>query len=258
MSDPWDHILTSVGYKDQETFELTADQIKACKTTWNGPKNQFEPRLLCYQTSANSRPEVFKHHNLYILPIKNGTYLLCKTNIYMPLDYIIVHAPATPTLVKPDQTSVMLSIGSSETSLIDNMRYSGIFERPEILGEPLTHGPLLNGRHRITTEFTLGPKTISISGVQYETDSCYESKNKILIIEGKSSQKPIDSFNIRQLYFPYREALRLLQSSKQTKQIICLFIHELNSIIHVWVYEFSNPNSFDSITLKGHYLYQFH
>jgi len=113
MSDPWDHILTCIGYKDETTFELTADQIKACKSTWTGPKNQFEPRLLCYQTSANVRPEVFKSKNLYILPIKNGTYLLCKTNIYMPLDYTTQQL--TPTVVNRDQTSIMLTIGTSET-----------------------------------------------------------------------------------------------------------------------------------------------
>jgi hypothetical protein len=120
MSDPWDHILKCVAYKDQTTFELTADQIKACKSTWAGPKNQFEPRLLCYQTSANSRPEVFKRKNLYILPIKNGTYLLCQTNTYMPLDYTTQQL--TPTVVNRDQTSIMLTIGTSETSLIDNMQ----------------------------------------------------------------------------------------------------------------------------------------
>jgi hypothetical protein len=149
----------------------------------------------------------------------------------------------------------MLNIGDSETTLIDNLRYSGVFERPEILGEKITHGPLLNGRHRISLdEMKLGSGTVSIQGVQYETDSCFESAGKILIIEGKSLAKQIDSFNIRQLYFPYYEAWRL---SREQKEIVCLFIHELCGLIRVWKYTFSDPNRIDSIKLLGCYTYKF-
>jgi hypothetical protein len=255
MDAIWNHILTCVKYADEDTFTLTADTIKECGKTWTGAKSQFEPRLLCYQTSNHSRPEIFKSKGIYIFPIKNGTYILTKNNIYIPLTY---SEDAPLTLLARDTSSVMLSIGDSETSLIDNLRYSGVFERPEILGEKITHGPLLNGRHRISLEMKLSSVSppISISGVQYETDSCFESAGKILLIEGKSSAKPIDSFNIRQLYFPYREALRL---SASKKEIICLFIHELpNGIIRIWKYTFADPSTLDSIRLTGSYRYRFH
>lgn len=163
----------------------------------------------------------------------------------------------TAILINRDLTSSILNIGGSETSLIDNLRYSGVFERPEILGEKITHGPLLNGRHRISLKnmrFGASSEPLTISGVQYETDSCFESAGKILIIEGKSSAKPIDSFNIRQLYFPYREALRI---SSGKKAIICLFINELGGQVRIWKYIFQDPNRLDSITLMGYYVYKF-
>jgi hypothetical protein len=246
--EPWEHILNCKGYAAQDAFTVTADDMKTAGKSWKGKASQFEPRLLAYQTCDNDRPAIFKKHGLYILPIKNGEYLLTKKSIYTPLSY---DGPS-PTSVKRDTSSSILTIGGSETSLIDNIRYSGILERPEILGEPITHGPLLNGRHRISMSFTLGETPISISGVQYETDSCYESANKILLIEGKSSPKPIDSFNTRQLYFPYREVLR---ASKGKKEIICVFIHELRGIIHVWKYTFTDPEKMDSILLTGHYTF---
>jgi hypothetical protein len=248
--EPWDHILQTLKFNGESEFIVSADNIKECGKSWKGAANQFEPRLLCYQTSTTTRPTAFKKNGLYILPIKNGTYLLTKQNIYMPLDY----SGGQTFVIKRDNSSVILGIGNSETSLIDNMRYSGVFEREEILGEPITHGPLLNGRHRINMDMKLGGKDINISGVQYETDSCYESKNKILIIEGKSCTKEIDSFNIRQLYFPFREATRL---AKNTKEIVCVFVHELKGKIHVWKYTFENVEMMDSIKVVGHYVYTF-
>jgi len=248
--EPWDHILDYVKYNGEDNFVITAEQIKTCGKSWAGVANQFEPRLLCYQTSEQARPCVFKTKGIYIFPIKNGSYILTKSNIYMSLNY----TENEPVLIVRDKTSVMLSIGGSETSLIDNLRYSGVFERPEILGQQITHGPLLNGRHRITLEMKLGGKLIPVSGVQYETDSCFESAGKILIIEGKSSVKPIGSFNIRQLYFPYREALRI---SEGKKTIVCLFIHELDGLVRIWKYSFNEPDSLDSIILDGYYIYKF-
>lgn len=253
--DPWTHILKCINYDDKAEAIVTADQIKACGKSWTGAASQFEPRLLCYQTSSNARPAIFKSKGIYIFPIKNGTYILTKHNIYMPLTYEEQLQPTT--LITKDQTSAMLNIGGSETSLIDNLRYSGVFERPEILGEKITHGPLLNGRHRISLDMRLSltqEQSIQVSGVQYETDSCFESATKILIIEGKSSAKPIDSFNIRQLYFPYREALRI---SKGKKEIICLFINELGGKIRIWKYTFTDNQRLDSITLTGYYIYAF-
>ena len=113
----------------------------------------------------------------------------------------------------------MLELGNSESTLIDNLCYSGLFEKEEYLGEKIKYGSLLNGRHRCSFETIIGEKKISIEGVQYETDACYESQNKILLIECKSI--PSTSFNIRQLYFPYRS---IYDSVGDKKEIISLFI----------------------------------
>jgi len=244
--EPWVHILNCVKYSGEDNFVITADQLKACAKSWTGQANQFEPRLLAYQTSSDSRPNIFKEKGICIFPIKNGTYILTKNNIYTTLKY----DEKEPILIKRDTSSVMLNIGDSETSLIDNLRYSGVFD--EILGEKITHGPLLNGRHRISIDMKIGDSDICVKGVQYETDSCFESAGKILIVEGKSSNKQIDSFNTRQLYFPYREALKVSKG----KEIICVFIHELNGFIRIWKYTFADSNKID-ITLTGYFVYKF-
>jgi hypothetical protein len=249
--EPWSHILKTMNYDNQDELIITADDIKQSGKSWKGKANQFEPRLLAYQTSFKSRPQVFKNHSLFMLPIKNGTYLLTKHNIYKELDY---SSSEEVTPIKRNTDSLVLSIGDSETSLIDNLRYSGVFERPEILGEEIKYGPLLNGRHRCDLDFKLGTTPISIKGVQYETDSCFESTNRVLIIEGKSSSSEIDSFNIRQLYFPYR-TIKAAVGDK--KEIICVFVHKLKDIVHVWKYTFEDIDAMDSIKLLGHYTYTF-
>ena len=248
MSEPWVHICNKLKYTGESEITITAKQIKECGKSWNGNANQFEPRLLCYHTSADSRPNFFKEKGLYLIPVKNGSYLVTKTSVYHHISYDDIE----PIIINRDISSSLLSLGGSEISMIGNLRYAAVFERPEILGEPITHGPLMGGRHRITTKFTHGGKEIDIVGVQYETDSAYESKNKILLCEGKSEHS--SSFNIRQLYFPYREVLRVTGGKKE---VICLFIHNFKGLIHIWKYKFTDVNRMDSITLDGHYVYKF-
>lgn len=250
-SDPWVHILKcqNYDYTGNGDTVVTSKQMKECKTTWTGSvTQQFEPRLLAYQITANTRPEIFKTHGISILPTKNGEYVLTKNKIYQPLDY----TPVEIVNVTVDTTSLLLSIGDSESSLIDRLRYSGVFERYEFLNEPITHGSLLNGRHRCSFDMQLGEMNYAIKGVQYEVDSCFESANKILVIECKNTNSQFDSFNIRQLYFPYRE---ILEKTKGKKEIICLFIHNCMNVVHIWKYWFEIPTKMDSISLLGHYMF---
>ena len=253
--DPWEHILNCQPIADitnSSDILLTSKQIKECKTTWTGSvTQQFEPRLLAYQITADTRPEIFQRYGLSIIPVRHGQYVLTKNKIYQRLDY----TPVEVTSVTVDTTSLLLSIGDSESSLIDRLRYSGVFEREEFLNEPITHGSLLNGRHRCSFDMQLGETSYSIKGVQYEIDSCFESEHKILIIECKNTNSPFDSFNIRQLYFPYRE---ILEKTFGKKEIICLFIHNCMNDVHIWKYRFETPTRMDSIVLSGHYMFKFH
>lgn len=246
----WQYILEKIDYNNDTKHNIKAKEIKELKKGYNG-KNQFEPRLLCYQTSSNSRPTCFIENNIYILPITNSSYCLIKQNIYQKLTYI----DSSPNIVTRNNDSCLLSIGQSETSTIDNLRYAGVFERDEILGESIMFGPLLNGRHRTPKfSFTIGNIELDIKGVQYEIDSCYETKNKILLLEGKSEKKEIDSFNIRQLYYPYRV---LMDNPKINKQIICGFVHELKSIHYIWLFTFEDKMRMDSIKQIGYNTYKF-
>ena len=185
MKSAWTHIFETLAYAGAGDLEITAETIKQCGKTWTGKANQFEPRLLCYQSSDRDRPEIFKQYGLCILPIKNGTYLLTKNNIYSKLDY----SQIGEKIFARDTSSTILSLGKSETSLIDNMRYSGIFEY--ILEEPITHGPLLNGRHRISIpSMKLGEKLgdfILFRPISTISSSCISELTPIMTPETPST-----------------------------------------------------------------------
>lgn len=246
----WESILNFINYDGIGDIIITAEQIKEAGKLNKHIKSQFEPRLLCKQDTEDGRPEIFKKYELFIIAIKNGTYLLTKNNIYISniYDNLIL-----PMELKKNTESLLLNIGNSETSMLDNLRYSGLFETELYLGEEIKFGSLLNGRHRCSFETIIGEKTISIEGVQYETDACYESQNKILLIECKSI--PSTSFNIRQLYFPYRS---IYDSVGDKKEIISLFItKDKKNIVHIWKYIFEKPHVMTSINCVGYNKYKF-
>lgn len=244
----WSHIFKCIQYNGDGETTVSSEQIKNAGKTWKGKKSQFEPRLLCKQDTSEKRPDIFKKYGIHILSIANGLYLLTKTNIYHRLLYIDLDIIEIPK----NNKSLLLTIGNSEMSIIDNLRYSGLFERTEYLNEPILFGSVMNGRHRCSFTTILNTNEIIVSGSQYETDSCYESENKILLIEGKGGNN--ESFNIRQLYYPFRTIYDLV---KNKKVIIPIYINmDKQKIIHIWRFVFTNPIELTSITCVSYNKYK--
>jgi len=253
-SCPWEHILQCIGYNfDHPELNqyVTATQIKQAKQSWKGSQLlQFEPRLLCKHDDVHSRPQVFKDYNIHLLSVKNGMYLITSNTIYVHLD--VYSGPAKA--YKRNATSALLSIGDSETSLLDNLRYCGALE--DIIGEEILFGPLLGGRHRCKFKTKLGQSEVSIDGSQYETDGCYETENKVCVIEVKS--KPMKSFNIRQLYFPFRVVQQSLERKKVHKDVMCLYIIHDKEHIHINKYVWDDYFVMMDIKLQEYYKLKFH
>ena len=242
----WEHIINynKIDVSKYLSF-ITSKQIKESKKTWKGKNNQFEPRLLCKMDSANSRPAIFKNNNISLISVKNGTYALIKEDIYIKLNKFA----CVPNIIQNNNDSMLLNIGDSETTMLDKLFYNGIFKT--IIGEKIKYGPLLGGRHRCNFDTIIGTTNIKIEGSQYETDGCYETENYVCIVEAKS----IDclDFNIRQLYYPYREVYKKV---KEKKQIISLFIFkDKNNIIHIYKFKWGNYKQMLDIINIGYFEY---
>jgi hypothetical protein len=243
----WKHILQQIAFNPQVPIHLiTSSQIKACQSTWTGPANQFEPRLLCKMDTSSSRPSVFQEYNLCLLSVKNGTYALLGRNIYVPLPKFEM----IPQKINKSHSSLILDIGQSETSMLDNLLHNKVLDA--VIGEPVLYGPLLGGRHRCSFTTELDGHTLQIQGSQYETDGCYETENYVCLVEAKSV--PCVDFNIRQLYYPFREVHKKVGD---TKQIIALFIYiDKQKIIHIHKYKWGDYQKMMDIYHLNYYCFR--
>lgn len=250
----WSLILKNINFVPYIDFIIDSDRIKQQKKYWKGDiKKQFEPRLLCKFDNEDKKPELFKLLNLNIISIKNGVYLLTTSSIYFKLEY----TNSDIIYLNKDNDSALLNFGNSETSLLDNLKYSGIFENTNYLNEPIKYGSLLGGRHYCSFLTILNGKKLKIQGSQFETDGCYESENKILIIELKNGVH-IDKFNIRQLYYPYRYIYDGLKEKNMNKEIISLFItKDKKNIIHIFKLNWKHPKIMDSLYQESYFKYKF-
>jgi hypothetical protein len=246
----WVHIFEHCGFdlKHQSNFNISSSEIKDSKQTFKG-KSQFEPRLLCKQDSKEERPFLFQENNLNIIAIEFGLYLLTRTSIYKD---IFIPLNSKVQRIQKDRGCLLFDEGDSENTLIDEMRYSGIFEREEFLGEKIDYGPLMRGRHRVSFQMILNKENIDVKNVQIETDGCYVSKNKILLLECKKGTLK-NSFNIRQLYYPYRYIYNVYGNKKE---IIPIFICGHKNKINVWKFKFNNYLDMNSIELVQFYQYE--
>ena len=244
----WEHIFNVNGIDLSKYMSIiTSKQIKDSKYNWKGKDNQFEPRLLCKIDTNKSRPKIFIDNHLNIISIKNGTYTLIKENIYIPL----TRYDCVPNVIYPKNDSLILDIGEGETSMLDKLQYNKVFD--DIIGEEIKYGPLLGGRHRCHFETIIGTERIEIQGSQYETDGCYETENYVCIVEAKSIE--CDDFNVRQLYYPYREVHKKVGDKKK---IICLFIYkDKREIVHIHKYKWNDYEKMLDIVNIGYYQYVF-
>lgn len=247
----WEHILSTINFDSEKKIQyIEANDIKNAKSSWEkDEKCQFEPRLLCKIDEEKNRPEIFKKNNINIISIKNGVYALIKENIYIPLSIPDDKLCFGEKKMEKNKNSLILDIGNSETSMLDNMLYNGTLK--EIIGEEIKFGPLLGGRHRCSFTTQLGNEILNIEGSQYETDGCYETENYICIVEAKSIE--CKNFNIRQLYYPFREIYKKIGD---TKQIIALFIYkDKKKKIHIHKFKWNNFKIMLDISCIGYYKY---
>lgn len=203
-----------------------------------------QSRNMCYITKRKDIPKPFKERNLFILPIKNGKYVIFRgegfCNYTYPKQDAIIIEYKIPFHLD------CLNIGDSEGQHLNMTYNTGILDK--IAGEKLYLG--ISGR-KFSNEFnfSINKTDIEAKGVQYEIDGNFEGENKILIIEAKNDKS--NCFNIRQLFYPYRI---LKQETK--KKIVCLFLKKKGDEYIFWEYEFTDDMDYNSLSLKQTYQYK--
>ncbi len=217
-------------------FRLRAEQIKKV--------GGREPRLMTKFDSREQRPRLLAHHGLTILPISNGEYLLLKGDGYCdvpPVGQVEIYDAAK---IADLQTIPWRAGIRSEPQAIDTLFMASAL-RSFIGDESLQltiRGKLRSNKFSFRFRTDIRDEKVRVDGVQIEIDSGFEG-DKVLLLEAKFGT--MNSFIIRQLYYPYRNLL----AEGIKKEIVLVLLVYSNRVYSVYRFEFADVDSYQSIRL---------
>jgi len=241
VDKPWAKIFEDYKIQnhdfDKTPFRINAEQIKKSCAGFS-KTGEKEVRILCKQDSREDTPKVFQDNGLFLLPVKNGEYVLIKGAGY--IDIPEINTPEETYSPKLDFHLDTSLVGNSEMQHLD-FAYACSLIRTFMKDESL----VLTIRGRKYTpgfSFKVGCHLIDVKSVQTEVDAGYEGKGQVVLVEAKNSN--IQNVIIRQLYYPFR------QWQEHTKKpVITLFFEKSNSTYSIWQFKFKDINNYNSIEL---------
>lgn len=224
---------------DAAPFPISGEQIKeACQHFER--TSQKEVRILCKQDSREDRPSAFRNRGLFILPVKNGHYIIVKGEGYVDIPPI-----KSPLLKYHSDFPFELEttqIGNSEMQHLDRA-YALSLIRHFVSDDSLVL--TIRGRKYTSKfKFSAGDFPITVEGVQTEVDGGYEGTKQVILVEAKGTTA--NNTIIRQLYYPLRH-----WQNHTTKSVSTLFFQRTyNDEYHIWQFNFDDINDYNSIYLK--------
>ena len=224
---------------DASPAKLTADMIK--QATQGFPKtSDREPRIIMKIDSREDLPDVLSDNGLFVLPVKNGEYVVVKGEGYFDLHPLPACQSFTSTL---DFELKSAKVGASEMQHLDYAFNTGLMHHFLELSEPLYLQ--IRGR-KFTPKFTfhVGRFNFAAESVQTEVDAGYEGREILVLVEAKGSSQ--SNFIIRQLYYPFRQWR--IRTQKEIRLLFFSFDSKTETL-GFWEYEFTDENNFNSIRL---------
>ncbi|NYI25334.1 type II restriction enzyme [Aeriscardovia aeriphila] len=248
LDKAWKEILAQYPIEENTrqggVYEIQANEIKAFR----------EPRLMTKFDTSESVANPLKELGLNVLPVSRHSYVLGKFNLYEKFPDVTKLKPTPITL--PDYETLRLENITSESNAINALLATHTLENflnEEEQGLLETfNGRMGTGDFSFDVDLLDGTtkKTINVSKAQLEIDGGFESQQSVCIMEAKNIRH--DDFNVRQLYFPYRKYLAIVQ-----KPIRLVFSQYTNLTYYLYEYEFTEPTSFSSIKLRNKQAYTF-
>ena len=222
---------------NKEPFIITAEQIKTATSQFK-TTNEREVRILCKQDCREDRLDIFIENKLFLLPVKNGIYVIVKGDGYIDIPEI-----KETTIIYKSKLDFDLDtskVGNSEMQHLD-FAYASSLVRTFLEDNTL----VLTIRGRKYTPrflFFVGKQKIEVTSVQTEVDAGYEGKNKVALIEAKNAKT--NNVIIRQLFYPFKQ-----WSYHTKKEVVPLFFEKQSDNYLFWQFEFKNKDDYNSIKL---------
>jgi hypothetical protein len=229
---------------NKEPFVISAEQIKQATKHFT-KTNEREVRILCKQDSRENRPDVFIENDLFLLPTKNGEYIIVKGEGY--IDIPVITSVAKVYTSQLDFQLDTSTVGNSEMQHLD-FAYASSLIRTFLKDDSLVL--TIRGR-KYTPKFSfhVGKQVISTESVQTEVDAGYEGRNQVALIEAKNSHT--SNIIIRQLFYPFKQWQHYTE-----KKVKTLFFEKENDYYSLWQFEFQDPDDYNSIILTKSQRYE--
>ncbi|ADR24222.1 conserved hypothetical protein [Mycoplasma leachii PG50] len=215
-----------------------------------------EPRLMAKFDSSLKLPEIFKQHNINILPISKKKYILSSFKLYEYIGQLGENNKNNieKIIIEHNYQSININNISSESSAIMSLILTRTLDN--FLVENDNTMTFFGRMWTKNFDFFIDKidnksMKIEVNNSQCEIDAGLENKKSLVILEAKLSSDP--DFNIRQLYYPFR-----LWSNKVEKPIRLVFINYFNQIFRLFEYKFEDINNLSLIKLikqKSYSLY---
>lgn len=251
----WEHLFDYYNIYnhdfDERPYHISAQKIKSAMKQIS-TRVTSEPRILCKHDRREDRAQILKELGLFILPVKNGHYLIIRGEGYIDIPEMSKECIIWP--IRKDIIFDSMKIGSSEMQHIDFAFAQGIIEDFfELENLHLS----IRGRKFGTEkfEFYVGKHRLIQKGTQIEVDAGYENADTIVLLEAKSGGN--NNIIARQCYYPYR-----YWSSISDKNIVLGFfefteiIKNSEYIYDLWKLEIKKPEEYNSFNVTKHKKYK--
>jgi hypothetical protein len=213
-----------------------------------------QPRLNAKFDKSQDLPDLFKRNNWGILPNSRNSYLVGGFNIFCevsrPSDEEL--KAAKPFSPRTELQSLDPSAVYSEAAALNLLFSTGLLE--EVLGEeafPTVSGRMGSGEFKFHINSTIkGASQLELENLRstMEIDAGYESKSGLHLFEAKNTFN--DNFNIRQLYFPFRN-----WNKRISKPVRPFLLYKQGDVYNIGEYRFGLEENFSSIELVSHHLF---
>ena len=219
------HILRWIDTKG--FFTISASQIREFR----------EARLMAKFDHSVNLPKLFSSHNLAILPITRGNYMISRFDAYHKFEED--NAPIT-----------RLSLPSHIQSLDSSRKRVFQCDISDFILVPFVHSVFHRIIFAIFTECALYirdtknqlSRRVHVENSQIEIDAAYEGISCLALLEAKMDIS--EDFLIRQLYYPFR-----VWGNRITKPVRPIFLVYSNGIYRMYEYAFENPEHYNSLIL---------
>ena len=213
-----------------------------------------EARLMTKFDHAVNLPGIFAENRLSILPNSRNSYVIGRFDCYAQLENSRSEVISEWTFPDWMESLSPNNIYSESAALLCAQHagmLSDVLEGEEV--DLTVFGRMSTG----TFDFSISEsgangisrRSLTVDRAQCEIDGAFEGTDSFAIVEVKNEE--VDDFHIRQLYYPYR-----LWSGKLHKRVVPVFLTYSNEVFSFSVYEFAQPEDYNSLRLLKRKRYQ--